>query len=274
VTDLAIARGVGVFDSLRGFDGKPFAMEEHMRRLEESALRIGIAVGDTVDRIRQVITDGLKRRDCPGGGTCLVKSFITGGDTNDLGMFPNPRHFVIFCRVELPADEKYRNGIALMPTSESRHCPTVKSINYLTGIMQCAGQADVWECLYCPGGEILETLASSFFAHIGGTIFTAPLGTVLGGVTRSFIIDLARTYGYKVTEQAPRLSDLPDADEAFITGTVKDVLPVVRVGDTVIGNGKPGPVSARLLRLFREYRDRRLKAVDKKQEEGLLPPSS
>jgi branched-chain amino acid aminotransferase len=258
VTDLALARGVGVFDSLRGFGGKPFAMEEHMRRLEESALGIGIAVGDTVERIKQVITDGLKRSDCPGGGTCLVKSFITGGDTNDLGMFPNPRHFVIFNKAELPADEKYRKGIALLPTSESRHNPTVKSINYLTGIMQCAGQADIWECLYCPGGEILETLASSFFAYIDGTIFTAPIGAVLGGVTRSFVIDLARTYGYKVTEQAPRLSDLANAEEAFITGTLKDVLPVVRVGDIVIGTGKPGPVSARLLRLFREYRDRRL----------------
>jgi branched-chain amino acid aminotransferase len=260
VTDLAITRGVGVFDSLRGFDRKPFAMEEHMKRLEESALRVGIAVGDTVDRIKQIIKDGLKRSDCPNGGSCLVRSFITGGDTNDLGLFPNPRHFVIFSKAEPTADEEYRSGVSLLPTQESRPYPTIKSINYLIGIMQCAGRGDVRECLYCPGGEITETLSSSFFTHMDGMIFTAPLGEVLGGVTRSFVIDLARTYGFKVIEHAPRLSDLPKADEAFITGTLKDVLPVVRVGDIVIGDGKPGPVAARLLRLFREYRERRLKS--------------
>jgi branched-chain amino acid aminotransferase len=258
VTDLAITRGVGVFDSLRSFGGKPFALEEHMKRLEESALRIGIAVGDTVDRIKQSIADGLKRSDCPDGGSCVVKSYITGGDANDLGMFPNPRYFIIFDEAVPLADEEYRTGIALLPTPEARPYPTIKSINYLIGIMQSAGRPDVRECLYCPGGEITETLKSSFFAYIGGTLFTAPLGIVLEGVTRGFVIELARTYGFKVVERAPKLSDLADADEAFITGTLKDVLPVVRVGDTVIGSGKPGPVSARLLRLLREYRERRL----------------
>ena len=258
VTDLAITRGVGVFDTLRSFGGKPFALEEHMKRLEESALRAGIAVGDVVDNIRQAIADGLKRSDCPNGGNCAVKSYITGGDTNDLGMFPNPRYFIVIDSANPPLDEEYRAGIALLPTAETRPYPTIKSINYLIGIMQCAGRPDVRECLYCPGGEITETLASSFFAHIGGTLFTAPLGTVLGGVTRGFVIDLARAYGFKVVELAPKLGDLADADEAFITGTLKDVLPVVRVGDTVIGSGKPGPVSARLLRLLREYRERRL----------------
>jgi branched-chain amino acid aminotransferase len=230
-----------------------------MKRLEDSALRVGIAVGDTVDRIKQIISDGLIRSDCPNGGSCLVRSYITGGDTNDLGLFPNPRHFIIFSKAEPPSDEEYRTGVSLLPTSESRYYPTIKSINYLAGIMQCAGRSDVWECLYCPGGEITETLASSFFVYMDGTIFTAPLGAVLGGVTRNIVIDLARTYGFKVVEHALRLSDLPAADEAFITGTLKDVLPVVKVGDIVIGDGKPGPVAARLLRLFREYRERRLK---------------
>jgi branched-chain amino acid aminotransferase len=258
VTDLAIARGVGVFDSLCSFEGTPFALEEHMKRLEESALRVGIAVGDTVDRIRQIILDGLLRDDCPNDGNCIVRSFITGGDTNDLGLFPNPRHFIIFDKAEPLSDEEYKAGTALHPTSEGRPYPLIKSINYLVGIMQIAGLDDVSECLYCPGGEITEALKSSFFLYRNGTIFTAPLGMVLGSVTRNIVIDVARTYGFKIVERAPRLVELQDADEAFITGSLKEVLAVVRVGETVIGDGKPGPVSSRLLRLYRDYRDRRL----------------
>jgi branched-chain amino acid aminotransferase len=256
VTDLVITRGVGVFDSLRGYDRAPFALDEHMKRLEDSALSIGIATGDTVARIRRTIIDGLKRKDCPGGGNTLVKAYITGGDENNYGRFPKPRHFIIFEEAETPNEEEYRTGIALQPTTEARPYPLVKTVNYLVGIMQSAGRDDVKECLYCPGGEITETLRSSFFMCKDNALITAPVGAVLGGVTRNIVIDIARANGLEVDERLPKVSELTQADEAFITGTMKEILPVVRIGDTVIGDGKPGPIAAKLLQLFRDSRAR------------------
>jgi branched-chain amino acid aminotransferase len=126
----------------------------------------------------------------------------------------------------------------------------------MVGLIESAGRDDTYECLYCPDGKITETLRSSFFICREGKIITAPVGVVLDGVTRGIIIGLARENGFSVEERCPEVSELAKADEAFITSSWKEVFPVVRVGDTVIGNGKPGPVAARLRQLFKANFDK------------------
>lgn len=251
VTDMVIQRGVGVFDSIRLYDRKAFALSEHLERLKESAKGAGIRVDGIVERMFDTIREGARRDDCPNEGNCLVKPYITGGDVNDCGRFPEPRHFVIFEEGPPICAEEYKTGVALQPTSVERLHPLVKSTNYLFGLMQSAGMSDVLECLYCPGGEVTETLRSSFFACLGGKIVTAPIGRVLGGITRNIVLKLARENGFTVEERCPLLTELPSANEAFITSTWKEVMPVVRVGDVRINQGKPGPVAAHLQKLFR-----------------------
>jgi branched-chain amino acid aminotransferase len=256
VTDLVIQRGVGVFDSVRIYGRRAFALTEHMKRLERSASVAGIECGDIIDRMYGIVREGVLRDDCPGAGESIVRPYITGGDENDRGRFPHPRYFVIFERAQPEKPEDYERGVALLPTSEGRLSPAAKSVNYLFGLMRNAGQSDFKECLYCPGGEITETLSSSFFLCAGGVIKTAPLGKVLDGVTRGIIIELARENGFKVEERCPLAEEIKHADEAFITGSTKEVLPVVRIGDEVIGGGHPGPISIRLRKIFRESLDR------------------
>ena len=148
--------------------------------------------------------------------------------------------------------EEYKTGVALQPTTERRPYPLVKSINYLFGMIQGAGRDDILECLYCPDGYVTETLRSSFFICREGKIITAPLGQVLGGVTRNIVIELARENGFTVDERCPEVSELSVCDEAFLTSSGKEVLPVVRVGETQIASGKPGPATMHLQKLFRE----------------------
>lgn len=256
ITDLVIQRGIGVFDSIRLYGGKAFALDEHMRRLEDGARLAGIVCDGIAEVLKTAVREGAKRDDCPEGGDCIAKPYITGGDVNEHGKFPHPRAFVIF-EAGMPIDkDEYKRGIALQPTTEGRPYPLVKSINYLVGIMQTAGMDDVLECLYCPDGEITETLRSSFFMCKNGKIITAPVGRVLGGVTRNIVLGLARENGFVVEERCPLLSELDSADEAFITSSWKEVMPVVRVGDQKIGRGIPGPVAAHLQRLFRSSMDR------------------
>jgi branched-chain amino acid aminotransferase len=123
-------------------------------------------------------------------------------------------------------------------------------------MIEHAGRDDMEECLYCPEGEVTETLRSSFFMSRGGRLITAPEGRVLGGVTRNIIIQLARENGIEVEERCPGIEELKFADEAFLTGSGKEVLPVVKIGDTTIGGGRPGPMAARLRKLYRDALER------------------
>jgi branched-chain amino acid aminotransferase len=258
VTDLVIQRGVGVFDSIRLYDGRAFALTAHMKRLEKSArlARIDLGDGAIIEKITGIVREGAKRPDCPDGGSCIAKAYITGGDVNENGRFTKPRHFVIFESGGALSPGDYQQGVALQPTNEGRPYPLTKSVNYLVGLIEGAGRDDVYECLYCPDGKVTETLRSSFFICREGRIITAPVGVVLDGVTRGIIIGLARENGFNVEERCPEVSELAKADEAFLTGSWKEVFPVVRVGDTVIGDGKPGPVAARLRQLFKANLDK------------------
>jgi branched-chain amino acid aminotransferase len=253
ISDLAVQRGVGVFESMKIINKKVLAITSHMKRLEDSAVSVGMKIEGSgiIEEITKIARDGACRDDCPGGGKdAVVKAYITGGDVILHGFFTNPRYFLIFDDGFLVSPEEYCRGVSLQPTAERRPYPTVKSINYLFGLMQAVGRDDVLECLYCPDGYAAETLRSSFFIFREGTIITAPKGTVLNGVTRNIVIELALADGFTVEERQAKVSEFALADEAFITNSLHGVMPVVRIGDTVVGGGKPGPVSRRLRELY------------------------
>jgi branched-chain amino acid aminotransferase len=250
LTDLVIQRGVGVFESVKIIGGKVLAITAHMERLEGSARGAGIKIDGTgvVDEITRALREGARRDDC--GGFGMAKAYITGGDAIERGFFTAPRFFVIFSQADAVFPEGCENGVALQPTAERRPYPLVKSINYLFGLMQTAGRDDMLECLYCPDGYATETLRSSFFAVLGDRLVTAPDGTVLKGVTRDIVIELAKADGFAVEERLAKVSEFALAREAFITNSLYGVVPVIRIGDTAIGDGRPGPVSSRLAELY------------------------
>jgi len=146
----------------------------------------------------------------------------------------------------------YDKGVLLLPVDGGRHIPGVKSVDYMFSYTGYGKRHDAYEILYCPDGEITEAAHSTFFLYKGGTLVTAPLSRVLKGTTRDIILQLAREKGMKVEERCPLVSELPEADEAFITGSVKEVVPVVRIGDQAVGSGKPGPVTRMLHHTFLE----------------------
>lgn len=251
VTDLAIQRGVGTFESIRIYNGRPFATALHLERLAESVAGAGIRGGEIIKQLPEIIRGGLalpEMKDFDG----IVKPYVTGGDINDGGTFPQPRFFVIFDVAHKPTEDELKNGIALEPNHVDRPYPTIKSINYLFGLIPLSKSSKPkFESLYItPDGEITEALSSNFFLCKDGKLITAPVGRVLKGVTRDIIITLARENGFTVEERCPREEELAQADEAFITGSVKEILPVVRVGSQKIGTGRPGPAVQRLQHIF------------------------
>ena len=252
MTDLAIQRGVGTFETIRIYDGVPFAMAQHLERLVGSTEGAGIKAGAIIAKLPEIIREGLARPEIKGYDG-VVKPYITGGDVNDKGTFPTPRFFVVFDEnIHKPTNEERKNGIALEPNRVARPYPLIKSTNYLFGFIPLSKASQTnFESLYItPEGEITEAMSSNFFLCKEGKLITAPVGRVLKGVTRDIVITLARENGFTVEERCPREEELAQADEAFITGTVKEVLPVVRVGSQKIGAGRPGPAVQRLQHIF------------------------
>jgi branched-chain amino acid aminotransferase len=250
VTDLAIQRGIGVFDSIRTYDRKPFALNEHIERLRESAKRCGMEAEEIIKELPDIIRRGINHDSAP-DKDLVIRPYITGGRINDHGHFPEPDFFVIFEEVHPLTPKEFKNGVALKPIYTQRFFPETKSTNYLAGYVTMMGaKPNVFEALYIVNGEITEATASSFFLCKGGKIITAPVGKVLRGITREILITLLKENNFDVEERCPLESELSEAQEAFISGSIKEVLPIIKVGDQTIGNGHPGPVSQHVHKLF------------------------
>ena len=251
VSDLIIQRGVGVFEALASINLKPLMLTPHMERFMNSAKSLNMVNLPDVEFMKSVVREGIAKV----GHDVRVRTFLTGGDTFDkaTGTFPNPRFFVLFEDAEFMTPEDFEKGKILEPIHSGRLDPSVKSTNYQTtfGLPE-----EAFDVLYCPDGEITEAGHSNFFLVLkNNTIVTAPLSRVLKGTTRTAILELARKEGYTVEERCPLWSELasPNATEAFVTGSIKMVVPIVKVGGTVIGDGKTGPVTRKLYELYRKH---------------------
>lgn len=246
LSDLAIQRGIAVFDTVRTYNGRPYALPAHLERLAESARLSRIAFPVPIEEIGSIIREGASQIQ----GDSLAKPFITAGDDETDGTFPHSRLFILFSPLAPTPEKVYTKGIALSILSEERQLFRIKSINYMVPFSNRV--PGTFEPLYCPRGEITESATSSFFAVAGENIITAPDHRILRGITREILIDLARKEGLNVEMRCLHLDELKCATETFITGSVKEVAPVVKIGSTIIGDGTPGLMTSRLLRLFRK----------------------
>jgi branched-chain amino acid aminotransferase len=249
VSDLLVQRGIGLFESISTHNRRPLMLTPHLERLLTGAKNSHIQSPLGIAEMRDIVREGIDKLD----GELLIKIYLTGGDTFDrVRGFIAPRFFVTYEALALPPAEFYENGIRLEPVDDCRDDPGTKTIDYRKAYA-LSPHDEHTEILYCPGGEITESAHSSFFLYVNGTLLTAPLPRVLKGTTRQAVLDLARGAGMDAEERCPLLTELPQAAEAFVTGSVKKILPVVRVGTQIIGDGRPGPVTKRISELYLKH---------------------
>ena len=160
---------------------------------------------------------------------------------------------MIFDDAGLISEEDRKKGVILEPVSFGRDNPEVKSVDYRATYKM---PREAYEILYCPNGEITECGHSNFFLVSGNKIITAPLSRVLKGTTRSAVIEIAKQEGYVVEERCPLWSELTGASEAFITGSMKLVVPAVKIGGITIADGKQGEITRRIIELYKKYMER------------------
>jgi branched-chain amino acid aminotransferase len=262
VYDHGFVYGEGVYETLRTYNRVPFFYDRHMARLRQSAGRLLLDVpfddATLMGWINQTIEAAGQLQEA------YIRILLTRGvgELNyDPTSTPRPTTVVIVKPFEPPAARVFTEGITISLVDMLRNHPksvnpVIKSNNLLNNAlaMQAAYRAGAEEALMCNyRGELTECSQANFFMVRRGAVLTPPSAAgLLEGVTRAFIFELGREVGVDVREEGLVPKDLDAADEMFITSTTRELSPVVRVDDRVVGSGKPGPITKRLLDAYRK----------------------
>lgn len=260
VFDHGLLYGDGVFEGIRFYNGRVFRLTEHLVRLYESAKSILLNIPLTVEEMEKATLDTIAANGLRDGYIRLV---ITRG-VGPLGLnpyqCPKASVFVIASSISLYPAEKYENGLIMVTCATRRPSPAalspqVKSLNYLNNVMakveaiQGGGEEGI---MLNEQGFVAECTGDNVFIIKKGKIFTPPVSAgSLDGITRQAVIELLEQSGTPVTEITMTRHDIFTADECFLTGTAAEVIPAVQLDRRPIGDGKPGPITRKLVEKFK-----------------------
>ena len=259
VFDHGLLYGDGVFEGIRFYNGRIFKLEEHIDRLYDSARAILLTIPMTKAEMSAALLESCRQNDLRDGYIRLV---VTRG-VGDLGL--NPKNckratvIIIAATIKLYPEELYRTGLDVVTCATRRispgvFSPAVKSLNYLNNIMAKIEAGNAGEGLMLnEQGYVAECTGDNIFVLKNGRLITPPISAgALCGITRSVVFDIAAEFGVPVSEPELTRYDIFTADECFLTGTAAEIIPVVKLDLRPIGDGRPGPMTAKFIGRFRE----------------------
>jgi branched-chain amino acid aminotransferase len=261
VFDHGVLYGDGVFEGIRFYNGRVFRLEQHIRRLYDCSRAILLNVTLTPEEMIKATCDTIRANGLRDGYIRLV---ITRG-VGPMGLSPykcpKPSVFIIAASIQLYPEKAYETGLTMATVATRRPShdilsPQVKSLNYLNNVMAKveAIQAGAEEGLMLNDvGLVAECTGDNIFIVRDGTISTPPLTAgALDGITRGAVFDIAKELAIPIRERDFSRHDVFTADECFLTGTAAEVIAAVKLDQRVLGSGKPGPVTQRIIARFRE----------------------
>ncbi len=261
VFDHGLLYGDGIFEGIRFYNGRVFRLEEHLERLWDSARSIMLEIPMSMPEMTEALLETIRKNGLRDG---YIRLIVTRGVGN-LGLNPvqckRPSVIIIVATIALYPKEVYEKGLTVVTcatrrTNPSSLNPAVKSLNYLNNVMARieANLAGADEGLMLNDeGNVAECTADNLFVIKHGQVFTPPIAAgALRGITRAVVFEIATELGIKVVEADITRHDIFVADECFLTGTAAELIPVVKADGRPIGNGKPGPISARMIARFRQ----------------------
>lgn len=262
IGDRGFLLGDGLFETMRAYAGHVFRLDAHLARLRAGAARVGIPVPDGLE---QAVLETVAANESAQPGDTAIRLTVTRGEAG-YALLPQPSPddapaptALITARPYRADPGWYELGIAA-GTARGRideHSATVglKRLGYLEAIVALreAAAAGFQDALFLDGaGHLAEGAASNLFVLAGGTLYTPPLTCgVLPGITRATVLELAQAGGVQVREDTLLPGVLPEASEAFLTSSLRELVPLVLVDGQPIGDGRPGPLTLRLLEDYR-----------------------
>ena len=259
VFDHGFLYGDGVFEGMRSYNGKVFRLRDHMIRLWNSAKALMIEIPLTLEGMESAIDETLKVNDIQDGYIRLLVTRGAGTLGLDAHLCKEPQVIIIADRLALYPKEYYEKGLEIITastvrTNPSMVSPQIKSMNYLNNILaKIEGhQAGCIEVLMLNmKGEVAECSGDNIFIISKGTLHTPPSEAgILEGITRQTVLDIAADMGIPIKEVPMTRYDIFSADECFLTGSAAELIPVVKLDGRLIGNGKPGTMTQKLLERF------------------------
>jgi branched-chain amino acid aminotransferase len=262
VYDRGFLYGDSVFETIRVYGGKPFALAEHLDRLERSAERVFISLPVPLGVIAEEVRRGIGLSQ---DAESFVRVMLTRG-TGPLGLDPDlaekPSRVVLVEPFVPPSDEAYERGIEAITVhvaraSDATPAAGAKVANYLTSLLairEARRRGAVEAFIVDARGSVLEGTTSNLFFVRDGELVTPPeQAGILAGITRAYILRAADTLGLQTSLREVGEAELFEADELFISSSLREIVSVVRLDGRTIGEGRPGPVTRRLHAAFRKY---------------------
>jgi len=250
--DRGLLYGYGLFETMRSYGGRVFRLEEHYRRLRDGAARLAMAVPLTLRELSEAVEAVLDRNEL---SDARVRLMLTAGAEGAAGSV------ILMARevTEYPR-QLYGRGMSALVTSTRRNETSflsgVKSLNSLDNVLareDARRQGADEAILLNTRGFVAEGSASNVFMVLDGRLVTPSLSSgCLAGITRQAVLEIAAESGLEAIETDVQLSAFAVASEAFLTGSVMEVMPLTRLDDGPVGSGRPGPVTGRLHRLYQE----------------------
>ena len=261
VFDHGLLYGDGVFEGIRSYDSRVFKLKEHIDRLYRSASAMKLRIHMTKNAMMKAVISTLKKNKLK---NAYIRLVVTRGP-GDLGLDPRKCKkggsiFIITDRIALYPKKFYEKGLHIVAADVHKNHifaidPNIKSLNYLNNIL---ARIDAIE-KNCPeaimlthDGYVSECTGDNIFIVKNGKLMTPPRSISLEGITQGVVMKIARKMKIQAKEKNIVLKDVYNADECFLTGTAAEVIPVNKVDKHKIGNGKPGPITLKLLAKFKE----------------------
>jgi branched-chain amino acid aminotransferase len=266
VLDNGFTFGDGVYETLRTYGGRPFHLDRHLQRLRASAAMLGIALPNSDEALAADLDRLLERAANPESYIRVIVSRGVGEISYRFDRIHGPTIVMAARAYEPFAEAQYRDGIPVIISSLRRNSPraldpAMKSCNLINNILavrEAQAKRAAEPLMLNERGDVAEGASANVFIVSKGALVTPPLRDgILPGVTRALVLEQARALAIEVLEQSIRVPTLLGADEAFITSTLKEVMPVATVDGRPIGSGRPGAVTLRLLDAYRKYANSR-----------------
>jgi branched-chain amino acid aminotransferase len=251
VLDIGLLRGYGIYDGIAGIKGKPFRFPDHWTRFLSGAHILNLNIPITEDGAKKKIEELLEKNH--GDKRANIRLILTGGNTIG-GIeydFEKPTFYIVTEEWESLPNEYYEEGAKLITYPHMRELPEYKTINYIRAVnlQNYRKEEKAVEILFVNDGEVLECSTSNVFLVKSGKLIT-PAENILKGITRKVVLEIASKSGLSIEERIVTEEELKSADEVFITSSFKDIVPIVKIDDFEVGDGKVGQITIDLMKKF------------------------
>jgi branched-chain amino acid aminotransferase len=256
-SDLSIQRGYAVFDFLRTIHATPLFLQQHLERFFCSAEAMHLKPAKSKEELTQIIEQLIQQSGLQEAG---IRLLLTGGYSPDTYHTATPNLLITCNPVKTSSPELFEKGLSVITYPHQRELPHIKSINYLMAVWlhPLLAQKKADDVLYYQNNIITEFPRANVFVVTKENKLITPARNMLKGITRSFVLQEAAVF-METEERDISIDEVYNASEVFLTSTTRRVIPVLKVDEQMVGDGKPGTVTKKLWNVFM------------KMEEAMIP---